>query len=342
MQSRGEGCWGCRQKQNLFREEKIMGFFKKLVLAAGAVALAPIAAPVAAAAGAAALGAAAAAGTAAAGAAAAAGTALAGAAAATGTAIAGVAGAAAAGVTAAGTAAAGAAAAAGTAVAGAVGTAAGTVAAAGTAAVGAVGTAAGTAAGAISTAVGGSGVLTGTAARFIGKEVGKKYLCAAGTAVLGTVVYQTGKDSGYEEGHREGCKSGFKDGYKKGRIDTAKKFNETVEQHINRVASFYGLAVCIGNLDGAFDEEDQQAVIEVLGDPKLQEEYVQKELSEVFQTRPNLEKIKERYLDKLPPDDLKELDEVIRAVIYSDGVVDDNEKNFYDNQWQPYLNSKTN
>ena len=307
-----------------------MGFFKKLVLAAGAVALAPIAAPVAAAAGAAALGAAAAAGTAAAGAAAAAGTALAGAAPATGTAIAGAAGAAAAGVTAAGTAAAGAAAAAGTAVAGAVGTAAGTVAAAGTAA------------GAISTAVGGSGVLSGTAARFIGKEVGKKVLYAAGTAVLGTAIYQAGEESGREEGHREGRKSGFEDGYKKGRIDTAKKFNETVEQHINRVASFYGLAVCIGNLDGAFDEEDQQAVIEVLGDPKLQEEYVRKELSGIFQTRANLEKIKERYLDKLPPDDLKELDEVIRAVIYADGVVDDNEINFYDHQWQPYLNRRTN
>lgn len=187
------------------------------------------------------------------------------------------------------------------------------------------------------------GLAANTAAITAARTLGPVGSIVAGAAVVaGKILYEVGKDRGYEDGHREGRESGFGDGYKKGCIDTAKKSNETVEQHINRVASFYGLAVCIGNLDGTFDEEDQQAVIKVLGDPNLQEEYVKNELKKIFQTQPNFETIKKRYLDKLSLEDVKKLDEIIRDFMYVDDVVHDNEINFYDHQWQPYLNRRTN
>ena len=331
-----------------------MGFIKKLLIGAAAVVTAPIVAPVAAAAGAAALGAAAAAGTAAAGAVAAAGTAAAGAAAAAGTVVAGAAGAVASGVTAAGTAAASAAGAVAGTTAGAIGTAAGTVGSAIGAAGTAIGGVASTTAGAITSAtgaatsgltsalgaVGNSGLIN--VARTVGQQAGRKVLVGAAVTGVAGVAYQVGKDSGYEEGHRDGHKSGFENGYKKGGIDTAKKFNESVEHHINRVASLFALGLYIGDLDGTFDEDDKQAIVDVLGDPKLQEEYVQKELSFVFQNRPKFRVIKKQYLDKLSFDDLNEFDEIIREIIYADGEPDAKESNFYNTQWRTYLNRRAN
>lgn len=173
------------------------------------------------------------------------------------------------------------------------------------------------------------------------ERVQKVIIGAAIAIAASSTGYVIGKNKGYEKGHKKGFETGEKVAYKQGCIDTAKKFNESVAHHVSRIASGIALALYIGNLDGNWSENDDKAIKEVFGDLHFQEEYVQKEVLAVYETKPNFEKIKSLYLDKLNYDDLKEINEVIKAILYACGDKPTNEEEiFYTNQWLPYFESR--
>lgn len=140
---------------------------------------------------------------------------------------------------------------------------------------------------------------------------------------------------------REGFEKGHELGYKHGRIDTARKFGEEVEQHIARVCALYAIGKYIGYLDGQFDSNDDQAVVNVLGSPELQEEYVKKRLYVTLNDLENpigFEVISEQYLSKVGDDKLGELDEIVRMLVDANGR--EEAYNFYESGWKSYLHSR--
>ena len=213
--------------------------------------------------------------------------------------------------------------------------------AAGTAAT-AAGTIATTAVGAAGSALTAAGSLASAAAptvgRLVAKETAKKI--AAGL-VGGGLAYKAGESNGYDKGERNGLEKGHKLGYKQGCIDTARKFDESVEQHIARVCALYAVGMHIGYLDGQFDSNDDQAVINVLGSPELQEEYVKKRLYTMLNNiggATNFNVIAEQYLSKVSSNKLAELDEIVRMLVDANGRKE--AYTFYESKWKPYLRSR--
>ena len=173
------------------------------------------------------------------------------------------------------------------------------------------------------------------------ERVQKVIIGAASAIVASGAGYAIGKNKGHEKGHKEGFETGKKVAYKQGCIDTAKKFNESIAHHVSRVASGIALALYIGNLDGNWSETDDKAIKEVFGDLHFQEEYVQREILNVYETKPNFEEIRSLYLDKMNYEDLKETDEVIKSILYACSDKPTNEEEiFYENQWLPYFESR--
>ena len=173
------------------------------------------------------------------------------------------------------------------------------------------------------------------------ERVQKVIIGTASVIVASGTGYVIGKNKGFENGHKDGFETGSNIAYKQGCFDTAKKFNESVEHHIIRVASGIALALYIGNLDGAWSENDDKAIKEVFGDLHFQEEYVQKEVLMVYQTKPNFEQIKSLYLEKMKYEELNETDEIIRNILFACGDKPTKEEElFYNNQWMPYYESR--
>lgn len=181
----------------------------------------------------------------------------------------------------------------------------------------------------------------GFASKFL-KVAGGPISALIGVVVTSTILHEVGKDSGYKEGHRDGEHSGFENGYKKGNNDTKEKFIKEIEYSISKYCGIYALGLYIGDLDGNFDEEDQKAIMDVIGNPQLQQEYIQKELKEIFEKHPGFGEIKAKYLDKLKLEDLRKIDNYILQIIFYDGEVDNNESSFYNEQWEPYLLTRDN
>ena len=77
-----------------------------------------------------------------------------------------------------------------------------------------------------------------------------------------------------------------------------------------------------------------------MGDPRLQEEYVQKELKQIYEQRPDFATIREKYLNKLSIEDLNEFDNIIREIMYADGEPDNKENLFYHMEWRSYISNR--
>lgn len=102
------------------------------------------------------------------------------------------------------------------------------------------------------------------------------------------------------------------------------------------------MGIYIANLDGTQSNEEIAAIKDVLGRPDsvLHPEILQKEFNVILDKKPSFFEIKKHYLDNLDFENLKILNEFILIVISADGVQDDLESLFYNNEWKPYFDSR--
>lgn len=115
-------------------------------------------------------------------------------------------------------------------------------------------------------------------------------------------------------------KKGFEHGYRKGCVDAARKFSETVAQHTAKICGMYALGLYMALMDGEFDKDDAAVIVEVLGSPKMQPEYVQAELDNMLNNMLNkkqldMKVITQKYLNEINAEGLKDCDIIIKEFV---------------------------
>lgn len=165
-----------------------------------------------------------------------------------------------------------------------------------------------------------------------------------GAAVGGTVTEIAGSMSDDEiaaKNRSEGYAQGVNDGTRAGNQVAAKKMATLLEKEDEVKTAIFALAISVANLDDKLCEYDKEAIYAYLGKPDSQvvSKKLQKEYNEIFERKPDFDTVKREYLDKIPGIDLKELDEIVREIIFDkEDKPSEEEKNFYDFQWVPYVN----
>lgn len=157
---------------------------------------------------------------------------------------------------------------------------------------------------------------------------------------LGYTGYKLYKERKERE-KKEWIEYGFKKGARSGNIKTAKKFADMLEvSDSNKVATF-ALGVCVSNLDG-IDEEEIEVIKKKLGDPNsnLIAPPLRKKYMAIYDECPGFEIVKTKYLKKINKEFLKELNDYVHEIIISDKVISGSEKDFLENEWYPYLESR--
>lgn len=231
-------------------------------------------------------------------------------------------------------------------------------------AIGSAATAAGGAAAAAGAAAAGAAAAAGTAAVGAAAAAGTTAVAAAGTAataltaaaaahpvVAGTAILVGGVAIGAESEKENQAEKqvaarneGFKDGYTKGCIDTKRKFAETTEEHVAKVCGMYGLGMLIMQWHDC-DKIGWQTMIEVLGEPCLQEEYVRAELNNLLysaemDTWEFGDMVFGKYLSKVGADGIKDCDRAVKAFANVCARKGYDVSDFYDEIWEPYFCAK--
>ena len=130
-------------------------------------------------------------------------------------------------------------------------------------------------------------------------------------------------------------------GVRIGNNKTAKKLADMLEKSdANKVATF-ALGVCVSNLDG-IAEEEMEVVKKKLGDPNsnLITPPLRKKYMAIYDECPDFETVKTKYLKKINKAFLTELNDYVHEIIISDEVISGMEKDFLENEWYPYLESR--
>ena len=132
---------------------------------------------------------------------------------------------------------------------------------------------------------------------------------------------------------------GYEAGLRKGNLEAAKRLSTLIEKSNTLKSAVFALGIYIANLDGTQSNEEIAAIKDVLGRPDsvLHPEILQKEFNVILDKKPSFFEIKKHYLDF---ENLKILNEFILIVISADGVQDDLESLFYNNEWKPYFDSR--
>ena len=135
---------------------------------------------------------------------------------------------------------------------------------------------------------------------------------------------------------------GYEAGLRKGNLEAAKRLSTLIEKSNTLKSAVFALGIYIANLDGTQSNEEIAAIKDVLGRPDsvLHPEIFQKEFNVILDKKPSFFEIKKHYLDNLDFENLKILNEFILIVISADGVQDDLESLFYNNEWKPYFDSR--
>lgn len=164
---------------------------------------------------------------------------------------------------------------------------------------------------------------------------------ASAPVLTATVVGALTVSSMLDDAERNGRKEGFKDGYRRGCIDTSRKFAESTEEHVAKVCGMYGLGVYMGFMDGRFDENDRDVLLEVLGSPRMLEEYVHAEVNKVVNMQHmKLSVIMEKYVNKVGADGIRDCDCAVKDFVNAYRRKGHDVSDFYNNIWKPYFNGR--
>ena len=164
-----------------------------------------------------------------------------------------------------------------------------------------------------------------------------------GAAVGGAVTEFAGSVSDDEiatKNRREGYAQGVNDGTRAGNQAAAKKMATLLEKEDEVKTAIFALAISVANLDEKLCGYDKEAIYAYLGklDSQVVSKKLQKEYNRIIERKPDFDTVKREYLDKIPSIDLKELDEVVKEIIFDkEDKPTIKEKEFYKKQWVPYV-----
>ena len=167
--------------------------------------------------------------------------------------------------------------------------------------------------------------------------VGKAFIKNPGMLSSFPVDLMLETKKAYDKSLRE---EGFQNGYRQSNVDAAKKFAALLEQSDNMRIGSFALGYHVARLgDGA--NEKLGVIVDALGEPNsfALSPYVLSENKKIHDSKPSFDEIRRKYLDSLNIEQLKSIDGFLQEIINAGGS-SESEKNFYQNEWQNYLNRR--
>lgn len=104
---------------------------------------------------------------------------------------------------------------------------------------------------------------------------------------------------------------------------------ESEEEHTTRLCALYAIGAHVGYFAPETDIDE-----EMLGEPE------RSELIEDLKSGLAFDAIKEKYLDGFGSDELRELDGIVRRMIFVEGESSEHACDFYAYKWKPYLDAR--
>lgn len=101
------------------------------------------------------------------------------------------------------------------------------------------------------------------------------------------------------------------------------------EEHAARVCALYAIGAYVGRFDPEADIDE-----EVLDEPE------RSDLIAELTSGMDFDAIIEKYLDQAAPDELCELDGIVRRMIFVEGESPEAAYDFYAYKWKPYLDAR--
>ena len=163
-------------------------------------------------------------------------------------------------------------------------------------------------------------------------------LWTAGGAVVGEVAESIRDDSIETKARMDG----YDDGFKEAEVASAKKLAEVLEKDDALKKAVFALGICVANVDNVIAEEEKGAIQLMIGqlDSALVSEQLKNDYTRILNEKPNFSKVKSEYLIKVSDEHLKELDTFVQDIINADGIKTKEEKDFYENEWLPYMRDR--
>lgn len=112
------------------------------------------------------------------------------------------------------------------------------------------------------------------------------------------------------------------------RYVVSRRDGESEEEHTARVCALYAIGAYVGRFDPEADIGD------VLGEPERSDLIAELTSGVDFDT------IMEKYLNQVAPDELCELDRIVRRMIFVEGESPKAAYDFYAYKWKPYLDAR--
>lgn len=109
----------------------------------------------------------------------------------------------------------------------------------------------------------------------------------------------------------------------------SRRDGESEEEHAARICALYAIGAYIGYFAPESDIDE-----EMLGEPE------RSELIEDLKSGLAFDAIKEKYLDGFGSDELRELDGIVRRMIFVEGESSEHAYDFYAYKWKPYLDAR--
>ncbi len=104
---------------------------------------------------------------------------------------------------------------------------------------------------------------------------------------------------------------------------------ESEEEHTTRLCALYAIGAHVGYFAPETDIDE-----EILGEPE------RSDLIAELESGMDFDAIKEKYLDRLAAGELRNLDGIVRHIIFVEGETDDSACDFYAYKWKPYLDAQ--
>lgn len=111
--------------------------------------------------------------------------------------------------------------------------------------------------------------------------------------------------------------------------DIRRRAEETEEQRSARISALYAVCMNIGCLDDEYDIDDSKV-----------DQTVASAIKEAIETNPNFEAAKTSFLDKVRIEELKELDEIVKKLVFMSDERNESRCDFYAYKWKPYFDSR--
>lgn len=127
---------------------------------------------------------------------------------------------------------------------------------------------------------------------------------------------------------------------KAGSIETAKKLENKILESTRYKLGMYALGLYVARIDGNINEQELNVLNEIAGNVS---EFWQKntlesyKYKEIYENTPEFNTIFGEFLYDLLDEEIAIVDEYVRKMIYADGEPTSQERNFYEREWEPYM-----